>query len=381
MDAASGALNGLKVVDLSRVLGGPFCTQVLGDHGADVIKVEPPAGDDTRGWGPPFKDGAASYFLGTNRNKRSIVLDLAKPAERVVLLALLEDADVLIENFKTGTMEKWGLGPEELAEKFPRLIYCRVTGFGADGPLGGLPGYDAAAQAIGGLMAVNGERGGGPLRIGVPVVDLVAGLNAGFGILAALLARGRTGRGQFVESALYDTAISLLHPQAANYFVSGREGARAGNAHPNIAPYSLFKTGGAPIFLAVGNDGQFRKLCEYLKTPEISADPRFGSNADRVRNLDALQIMLEAALTSHDGATLAEPLARAGVPCGPVLGLAEALAHPHAAHRGMVVDVEDYRGLGSPIKMSETPATYRRKPPKLDEHGADIRREIAAKTN
>src|SRR5271165_656099 len=274
MAEAEGALAGLKVVDLSRVLGGPFCTQILGDHGADVLKVEPPVGDETRTWGPPFQDGTAAYFIGVNRNKRGIVLDLTSEEGRMALLGLLEGADVMIENFKTGTLEKWGIGGEALRERFPRLIHCRISGFGADGPLGGMPGYDAAIQAMSGLMSVNGEPApeGGPTRIGVPVVDLVTGLNACIGILMALHERESSGRGQLVEAALFDCAISLLHPHLANYFLAGTEPKRYGNAHPNVVPYDTFATRTTPLFLAVGNNGQFRKLCEQLGCPELAQD-------------------------------------------------------------------------------------------------------------
>ena len=252
-----GSLEGLKVIDLSRVLGGPYCTQILADHGADVLKIEPPQGDETRGWGPPFDGhGTASYFLGLNRNKRGMTLDLTQAPQREALLALLEDADVLVENFKTGTLEKWGLGFDALHARFPRLVHCRVSGFGADGPKGGLPGYDAAIQAMVGLMSVNGEtdaNGGGPVRIGVPVVDIATGLNAALGIMFALRERERSGQGQFVEAALYDCGLSLLHPHSANHLLDARiVPGRSGNAHPNICPYDTFATGSTPIFLAVG---------------------------------------------------------------------------------------------------------------------------------
>ena len=271
----TGALAGIRVVDLSRILGGPYCGQILGDHGADVLKIEPPQGDDTRTWGPPFRDGVASYYYGLNRNKRVMQLDLTTPAGREVLLALLADADVLVENFKTGTMEKWGLGYDTLAERFPRLVHCRVSGYGADGPLGGLPGYDAAIQALTGIMSINGEADGGPLRAGLPVVDMVTGLNAVIGVLLALQERERSGRGQFVEAALYDSGLSLLHPHAANWFMNGKTPVRTGNAHPNIYPYDSVATGTDPVFLAVGNDRQFAKLCAHLGVPELANDPRF----------------------------------------------------------------------------------------------------------
>ena len=380
MNLSNGALDGIRVIDLSRVLGGPYCTQVLGDHGADVIKVEPPTGDETRTWGPPFVGDTAAYFLGANRNKRAITLDLSTTSGRDVLLQLVDNADVLVENFKTGTMEKWGLAYETLASRFPRLIYCRVTGFGADGPLGGLPGYDAAVQAISGLMSVNGERGGNPLRIGLPVVDITTGLNAVIGILLALHARQRNGSGQFVEAALYDSSLSLMHPHAANYFVSRRDPPRTGNAHPNVAPYSLFQTGGAPIFLAVGNDGQFRKLCAFLDAPNIAEDSRFASNALRVEHRDELQTVLERVLAAYDGANLAPKLALAGIPCAPVLDVSAALARPHTAHRDMIVDIGDYRGVGAPVKLSATPAAYRSPPPNFGEHTQEILLEIEPNT-
>lgn len=370
---ATGALAGLKVVDLSRVLGGPFATQILGDHGADIIKIEPPGGDETREWGPPFLEGTASYFLGVNRNKRSMALDLTQPAGREVLLRLLEGADVLVENFKTGTLEKWGLGYEEvLAARFPRLIHCRVSGFGADGPLGGLPGYDAVLQAMGGIMSVNGVAGGEPTRVGLPVVDMVTGLNAALGILLALQNRAETGRGQSVEATLFDSALSLLHPHAANYFLSGRLPQRTGNDHPNIAPYSTYATGTRPIYLAVGNDRQFRKLCATIGAPELATDPRFLTNGARVENRAALKGTLEAVLAAFDGEELATRLIAAGVPAGAILDVAEALAHPHTAHRRMVVEMGAYRGLAAPIRLSRSAASYRRPPPGFGAQTAEI---------
>ncbi len=356
----TGALAGLRVVDLSRILGGPYCGQILGDHGADVLKVEPPQGDDTRTWGPPFKNGVASYYMGLNRNKRLMRLDLASEAGRAVLLQLLAETDVLIENFKTGTMEKWGLGYEALAERFPRLVHVRVSGFGADGPLGGLPGYDAALQALCGIMSVNGEASGGPLRVGLPVVDMVTGLNAALGVMLALQERQRSGRGQLIEAALYDSGLSLLHPHGANWFLDGRELQRSGNAHPNIYPYDSFVTGSEPIFLAVGNDRQFTTLCRHLGAPALAEEPRFASAGARSVNRVALKGELERLLAAHDGNALADVLVKAGVPCAPVLSVSAALQHPHTTHRGMVVEMAGgYRGIASPIKLSRTPASYR----------------------
>jgi formyl-CoA transferase len=363
-----GSLEGLKVIDLSRVLGGPYCTQILADHGADVLKIEPPQGDETRGWGPPFDaQGTASYFIGLNRNKRGCTMDLTQAPVREALLALLQDADVLVENFKTGTMEKWGLGFDTLHAKFPRLVHCRVSGFGADGPMGGLPGYDAAIQALAGIMSVNGEsdaQGGGPLRVGLPVVDMVTGLNAALGILFALNERQKSGKGQFVEAALYDCGLSLLHPHAANHLMDGRMPKRSGNAHPNITPYDSFATGSEPIFLAVGNDKQFVTLCRTIGAEALASDERFVNNGQRCIHRAALKPLLEAKLAAFECKALADQLVRAGVPCAPIQDVATALADPHTQHRGMVVQIgEHYRGVASPIKLGRTPASYRLAPP------------------
>jgi len=363
-----GALDGLRVVDASRILGGPYCGQILGDHGADVLKIEPPQGDDTRSWGPPFNaDGVASYYMGLNRNKRLMFLDLAAEAGRARLLELLAEADVFIENFKTGTLERWGLGQEELSQRFPRLIHCRVSGYGADGPLGGLPGYDAALQALCGLMSVNGEAGGAPLRVGLPVVDMVTGLNAALGVMLALQARRTSGRGQFVEAALFDAGLSLLHPHGANWFMDQtRVPGRSGNAHPNIYPYDMLATGSEPVFLAVGNDRQFAQLCKHLGAPQLSTDERYATAGARSVNRAALKAELEALMRAHEGAALADALVQQGVPCAPVLTVDAALKHPHTAHRGMIVNLPgkqgDYRGIASPIKLSRTPASYRYAP-------------------
>lgn len=372
--AAPGALAGLRVVDCTRVLAGPFCTQWLGDHGAEVIKVEPPAGDETRGWGPPFRDGDASYFIGVNRSKRGTALDLSTAAGRAVLLRMLAQADVLIENFKTGTLEKWGIGHATLAARFPRLIHARVSGFGADGPLGGLPGYDAIVQAQAGLMSVNGAKGGDPLRLGIPIVDIATGIAAAFGIMAAVHERSRSGRGQFVETSLYDVACALLYPHSANYFLSGTSPGRSGNPHPNIAPYDMFDCGARKIFVGTGNDGQFRKLCRVLDRPDLAGDARFATNLARMANIDALRVELEALLRDHDAAAICRTLMEAGVPAGPVNDVAAVFAHPHTRHRQMVVEIGAYRGTGNPVKFSRTPAAIGRTPPKF---GQDTRAVLA----
>jgi formyl-CoA transferase len=369
---SAGALAGIKVVDLTRVLGGPYCTMILSDHGADVIKIEPPQGDEVRDWGPPFDEGDASYFIGVNRNKRAIALDIGKPAGREVLLRLLDGADVLVENFKPGGMEKWGIGYADLEPRFPRLIHCRVSGFGADGPLGGLPGYDAVLQAMTGLMSVNGDPSTGPLRMGCPTVDLATGLYSAIAILMALQERTRSGRGQFIDMTLHDCGMALLHPQAANFFLNGKRPMPLGNPHPNISPYEKFATRTCDIFLACGNDAQFRKLADLLGRPDLASDPRFPTNADRLVNRAALTVELTAAFAAHDGHVIAETLLRAGVPAGPVLAVDEATAAPHTAAREMVTELDGYRGLGTPIKLSRTPGGTRRRPPRFAEHTEEV---------
>jgi crotonobetainyl-CoA:carnitine CoA-transferase CaiB-like acyl-CoA transferase len=371
-----GALAGIRVIDLTRVLGGPYCTQMLGDHGADVIKVEPPQGDETRSWGPPFHDGAASYYIGVNRNKRGIALDLTKPEGRDVLLRLLEGADVLVENFKTGTLERWGLGYDAvLRERFHSLIHCRISGFGADGPLGGYPGYDGAVQGMAGIMSLNGEPEGEPLRVGLPVVDLATGLNAAIAILMALQERSRSGRGQFVEATLYDCAVALLHPYAANWFLSGTPPRRTGNQHPNVVPYGQFRTRTKRIFLAIGNNRQFERFCAEIDRPDLAEDARFRDNKDRIRNRAPLTLALEAALEEIDGAALTLRLLERGVPCGVVDELPDVLTHPHTRHRGMIYEADGYRGTGNPIKMSRTPPALRSTPPRFGEANRAVLRE------
>jgi formyl-CoA transferase len=373
-----GTLSGLKVVDLSRVLGGPFCTQWLGDLGAEVIKVEPPQGDETRAWGPPFDgDGTASYFIGVNRAKRGISVDLSTPEGREIILKLLADADVLLENFRIGSLEKWNLGYEQvLKEMFPRLVHCRISGFGADGPLGSYPGYDAIVQAMAGWISVNGSPEGGPTRLGIAMVDMGTGMAAAIAIMSALYERASSGNGQFVEVSLYDTALSLLFPHASNWFMGGKRPAPTGNAHPNLAPYETYETGTTDIFLGAGNDGQFAKLCDVLGAPELTKDPRFVTNGDRNTNKVELKVELEKLLADHDGEKIFAKLMERGVPAGPVLGVPEVLAHPHTAHRDMIVELGAYKGMGNPAKYSRTPRSPSRPPPRFGEHTEEVLGEL-----
>jgi len=346
---------------------------ILSDHGAEVIKIEPPQGDETRDWGPPFRDSDASYYIGVNRNKRAMSLDISKPEGRAVLLRLLEGADVMVENFKPGSLEKWGLSYEEvLSERFPTLIHCRISGFGADGPLGGLPGYDAILQAMTGLMSVNGNADTGPMRLGTAIVDMGTGLYSAIGILMALHERGVSGRGQYLDMTLYDCGLALLHPQAANYFLNGKRPVGTGNVHPNLVPYDKFRTRTCEIFIASGNNGQFRRMCEIIGQPDLADDPRFADNGKRNVNRDALGVALAKAFAEHDGNELADRLIRNGVPAGPVLPVDQASAAPHTAHRDMVTELDWYKGIGTPIKMSRTPGGTRRPPPHFGQDGTTI---------
>jgi crotonobetainyl-CoA:carnitine CoA-transferase CaiB-like acyl-CoA transferase len=379
-EAASGAMRGLRVIDLTRVLGGPYCTQILADHGADVIKVEPPAGDEVRDWGPPFHDEDAAYFVGINRNKRSIGLDLASEDGRAVLMKLLEGADVLIENFKPGTLDKWGIGNEILRAKFPRLVHCRISGFGADGPRGGNPGYDAIIQAMTGMIMATGSPQSGPMRIGVPVVDITTGLYAAIGILMALSERQRSGEGQFLETTLFETGLSVMHPHAANYFMHGKPPALTGNEHPNLVPYAIFPTRTGNIFIGVGNDGTFRKLAKEIGKEELASDPRFARNRDRVANRDALREELAAVFSQYDAEPLCDRLLAAGLPAGPVQSIDQALASAHVSYRGDVIEKDWYKGVASPIRMSRSKASLRSVPPKFGQHTAEVLTEFGYST-
>jgi crotonobetainyl-CoA:carnitine CoA-transferase CaiB-like acyl-CoA transferase len=364
--AGLGALAGLRVVDASRVLAGPFCGQILGDHGADVIKIEAPDGDECRGFGPPFVDGASAYFRAVNRNKRSVILDLNAEADRQVFWQLLETADVLVENFKASTLKSWGIDdPASITRRFPRLIHCRITGFGDDGPLGQLPGYDAAVQAMTGLISVNGEAGGSPVRLGVPVVDLTTGMNAAMAVLLALNARHQTGRGQLADVSLYDSAVSVAHPFLTNYLASGVNPKPTGNSHANIVPYDVFQTSTCPLFVAVANDRLFARLCHALAVEHLSADPRFATNRQRVVNREALTAALSAAFSRVDGESFGKALLAQNVPAAPILTIADVAEAPHTLHRRMVVRQDGYLGPGIPIKLADTPAAVRNGPPAL----------------
>lgn len=376
-----GPLDGLLVLDLSRVLAGPTATQILGDLGADVIKVERRgSGDDTRAWGPPFVAadgggrGEASYYLGTNRNKRSIAIDMADPRGAALLRDLAAQADVLVENFKTGGLTRYGLDYASLAAINPRLVYCSITGFGQTGPLAPQAGYDFVMQAMGGLMAITGDDGEAPMKTGVAVADLFTGVYASNAILAALLEARASGQGQHVDMALFDVQVSMLANQAWSFLATGKPPKRTGNAHPSLAPYQLYPTGDHDIVIAVGNDSQFGALADALGHPELASDPRFTHNADRVHNRAALREALSAVLVTKPVEEWIAALNRRGVPCGPVNQLDEVFALPQAEARGLIVEQErddladPVRSVASPIRLSRTPVSYRLPPPAL---GAD----------
>jgi len=382
MSEPQAPLAGVTIVDFSRVLSGPYCTMLLADMGAHVIKVEQPGrGDDTRAWGPPFVNGESAYFLSVNRNKHSVTLDLKHDAVRPVLERLLARADVVVENFRPATMDRLGLGYEALARQWPRLIYCSISGFGQNGPRRDEPGYDAVAQAEGGLMSITGEAGGSPYRLGVAISDIVTGMFAAQGILLALLARGRTNAGQRVDVSLLDATAALLTYQASYYFATGRPAGRMGNRHPTIAPYDTFAAADGEFVLAVGNDQQWRRCCAVIGRDDLGVDERFASNARRVANYDALRDMVTPLFRMRPRAELIASLRAAGVPCGSVRDVAQALADPQLEARQMIEWVEHVaaghlRVLGVPVKLSATPGAVRTAPPALGQHTETVLREL-----
>jgi crotonobetainyl-CoA:carnitine CoA-transferase CaiB-like acyl-CoA transferase len=369
---SNGPLEGLVVADFSRVLAGPFATMLLGDLGADVVKVEhPDGGDETRAWGPPWYGGHSTYYLSVNRNKRSLALDLKTGPGREAARALAGRADVLVENFKAGTTERLGLGYDEVASGNPGLVWCSISGFGR-GAGAELPGYDFLVQAMSGLMSITGPAGGEPTKVGVALVDVLTGLYAFGGVLAALRERDRTGRGQRVEVSLLGSALASLVNQASSYVCTGRPPKAMGNRHPSITPYETLATADRPLVVAVGNDGQFARLCGVLGLPEAATDPRFATNADRVTNRDALAELLERALAVRVAADWVAALASAGVPCGLVNDVGEAFALAERLGLDPVVAAGGIPQVADPIRLSSTPASYRLAPPALGEHTAEV---------
>lgn len=371
-----GCLTGLRVVDLTRVYAGPLCTQVLADNGADVIKVEPPQGDETREWGVVGEDGHSSYFWGLNRNKRAIALDLSDPDGRKVLHALLRDADVLVDNFKTGTLEAWGLGREDLRARWPRLVHLSISGFGRCGPLAGYPGYDAAVQAFAGVMSVNGESGGHPLKLPVPMVDMATGLYAVSAIAMALLERQRSGLGQHIDLSLYDVALTVTHPLSTTWMFDQKVPRPSGNVYAAIAPYGIYACRDGRIFTGAGNNRAFGKLCIALGMRDLPGDPRFSDNQARVQHRVALDDLIGQACATQDAEPLALLLMRQGVSAGVLHDIGDAFDHPHTRSSGMVWQGAAHPLVGSPIRFGRTPAALRRPPPRFAQDTTEVLAEL-----
>ena len=388
----SGPLTHLTVLDLSRVLAGPWCTQLLADLGATVIKIEKPgSGDDTRAWGPPFlKDAAgndtseAGYYLACNRGKRSVAVDFTQPEGQALIRDLARQADIVVENYKVGGLAKYGLDHASLAALNPRLVYCSISGFGQTGPYADRAGYDFIIQGMGGFMSVTGERdglpGGGPQKAGIAISDLMTGMYASTAILAAIAQREASGRGQHIDACLFDTMVAMMAVMDMNYLVSGKPPGRAGNAHQNIVPYEVFACADGHLILAVGNDSQFAKFCEVAGRPEWAADPRFAKNVERVKNRAILVPMVGAAMRVRSQRAWLDALESVGVPCGPINTLDQVFADPHVAARGMRLDLPHPLAgtvpqVGNPLKFSATPVGYDQPPPLLGEHTAAVLRE------
>jgi crotonobetainyl-CoA:carnitine CoA-transferase CaiB-like acyl-CoA transferase len=374
----TGPLAGIRVLDLTRVLAGPYCTMFLGDLGAEVVKVEQPGvGDDTRGWGPPFAGGESAYFLCINRNKKSLTVDLKSPEGISLVRQLAERADVLIENFRPGAMERLGLGDDQLRGANPKLIYASLSGFGADGPMADVPGYDLIVQAWGGLMSITGTAESGPLKVGVAIIDLVAGLMLGKSIAAALYAREKTGLGQKIDTSLLEAEVAVLINAGSNYLMNGKVPGRWGNAHPTIVPYQSFQTADSYLVIGVASEGIWQRFCKAIGKTDLVDDARFEKNANRVENRDALIRLLTEIFRSRDNDTWLQILNEAEVPCAPIQTIDQVFHAPQSLHRDMLEEVAHptagtVRMAGLPVKLSATPASVRLPPPLLGEHSEQV---------
>ncbi len=384
-------LDGVRILDLSRILAGPTATQLLGDLGADVIKVERPgAGDDTRKWGPPFVTGdggeptdESAYYLSANRNKRSITVNLASAEGQALIRRLIPECDILVENYKTGGLKKYGLSYDDLKDEFPSLVYCSVTGFGQTGPYASRAGYDFLAQGLGGIMSLTGPKDGPPMKCGVGIADVMCGMYAATSILAALRHRDRTGQGQQIDCALLDTQVAWLINEGCNYLLSGKRPVPQGNEHPNIVPYSVLESSDGYFILAVGNDSQYQKWCDFAGAADLAADPRFATNSLRVRNREALYAAMPAYTRRKTSQEWIDGLAARGVPCGPIKHVDEVFEDPQIVARNMRVDVPHHQAqsgtvplIANPVKFSETPVRYRHAPPTLGQHTQEILKDV-----
>ena len=388
---ATGPLAGIRILDMTRILAGPTCAQLLGDLGADVIKVERPGvGDDTRSWGPPFLKAAdggdlkeSAYYLAVNRNKRSVTVDFSRPEGVALIKRLLKHCDVMAHNMKVGGLEKVGLSYPDLKDEFPGLVYCHITGFGETGPYAKRPGYDALAQAMGGIMSLTGDPDGEPVRVGVGISDIMCGMYASTAILAALRHRDRTGQGQLIDLGLLDTTVAWSSNEALNYFTSGQLPKRRGNQHANIVPYQVFPTKDGYFYLAAGNDGQYARFCEFAGVPELATDPRYDTNPKRLVNRDELVAKLEQVTPKKTTQEWIEGLEQRNVPAAPVYNLEQTFNDPQIKHREMKIEMDQPLAkngkvalLGNPIKLSETPVSYRRPPPTLGQHTDEVLAEL-----
>ena len=380
-------LKGIKILDLTRVLAGPYCTQLLGDLGAEIIKVErPESGDDTRGFAPPFlKDendeetDLSAYYCGANRNKKSITINLSEKDGQGLVKKMLKDCDILVENFKTGTLKKYGLSYDDLKENFPRLIFCSITGFGQTGPYSLRPGYDGLIQAMGGVMGLTGDPEGEPMKVGVPIGDLMAGMFASVGILAAVKHQVETGKGQFIDIGMLDTHVAWLANQGMNYLSTDKNPQRLGNQHPNIVPYQVMPTSDGFIVLSIGNDPTFERFCKLANEEKLLEDERFKTNASRVSNREYVTEVLNNVTKKRDSKTWLKELEEAKIGCGPINNLSEVFNDPHVLSREMIIEIKHSKTgkkplklIANPIKMTETPVSYRYPPPLLGEHTDEI---------
>jgi len=383
------ALENIRVLDITRALAGPYCTMMLGDLGADVIKIERPGrGDESRGWGPPFVGepygpypGESAYFISTNRNKLSITVNLKSSEGQDIIHRLVKISDVMVENFRTGVLDKMGLGYEDVHALNPRLVYCSISGYGRTGPHAERPGYDAILQAEGGMMSITGPVEGPPSRVGIPIIDINTGMFAATAILAALRARDTTGEGQLVDMSLLDAHVALLANVASNYLIGGEEPRRYGNAHPNLTPYEAFQARDHWFVLGAANDRQWGLLCEVIGHPELKDDPRFAKNSDRLANRDALMEILSETLLTRDADEWLAALKKVGLPCGPINTIPDVFAHPQAKARNLALEIEHPTAgtvqlTGFPYKLSQTPAEVHHPPPLLGEHTAEVLVEL-----
>ncbi|MFA1822089.1 CaiB/BaiF CoA transferase family protein [Virgibacillus oceani] len=378
----SGALEHIRILDLSRVLAGPYCTMILGDLGAEVIKVEAPGGsDETRRWGPPFKNEVSAYYLSANRNKKSITADLKSEEGVALIKELAKESDVIINNFKTGTMERFGLDYETLAAINPGIVFCSITGFGETGPNKDMPGYDFIIQAMSGFMSITGDKNTGQQKVGVAITDVLTGLYACIGIQGALLERTQSGKGQKLDISLYDSAVSALVNVGSNYLMSGEIPQALGNHHANIVPYQTFITADGEMVIAVGNDNQFSMLCKLIGKPALAADPRFKTNPDRVENRETIVPLLQEEFLKKPTSYWKDQCKINNIPCGPIQNLAEVAEDPQLQARDMFIDYEhpaagDIKMIGSPLKLSRTPVSIRQHPPDAGEHNEEIYSKI-----